>query len=74
MHPVKSRTIWAGPRVYPDELANASSRARYSTTICTTDHSGSHRLLSTIYEKEESFGLREIEEKKPPDRQKKIPR
>jgi hypothetical protein len=31
-------------------------------------------LPLTIYEKEESFGLRGIEEKNPPDRQKKIPR
>jgi len=31
-------------------------------------------IISTIYEKEESFGLREIEEKNPSDRQKKIPR
>ena len=27
MHPEKSRAIWASPRVYPDDAANASNAA-----------------------------------------------
>jgi hypothetical protein len=47
----------------PGTVVNASSGARYSTTICTIDYSGSHRLLSAICKRMNNRIPYELEER-----------